>query len=58
MLHFPLSPRLGTPSSEKTYLIQESGTKALEEEIDRLKLLLKDANAVEGGSLNEFQNRE
>ena len=44
--------------NKKTYLIQESGTKALEEEIDRLKLLLKDANAVEGGSLNEFQNRE
>jgi len=44
--------------NKKVYLIQELGIEVLDEEIERLKLLLKDANAVEGGNTNEFQNRE
>lgn len=43
--------------NKKTYLIQELGEEALHEEIERLNLLLKDADAVKGGN-NEFQNRK
>ena len=44
--------------NKKTYLITDLGIKIVEEEIERLKFLLKDANTVKGGSENEFQNRK
>lgn len=44
--------------NKKTYLITDTGTEVLEEEIERLKLLLEDANTVKGGSEDEFQNRK
>lgn len=44
--------------NKKTYLITDTGTEVVEEEIERLKLLLEDANTVKGGSEDEFQNRK
>ena len=44
--------------NKKTYLITDIGLKMLEEEIQRLRFLLKDADTVEGGSQDEFQNRK
>lgn len=44
--------------NKKTYLIRELGSEVLDEEIIRLELLLKDANAVKGGNEDEFQNRK
>ena len=44
--------------NKKTYLIQDLGSEVLDDEIDRLELLLKDANAVKGGNEDEFQNRK
>lgn len=43
--------------NKKTYLITDLGQNRLQEEIERLEELLKDAKLVKGGSENEFQNR-
>lgn len=45
-------------NNKKTYLITPTGEKVLDEEIERLKDLLKDARFVKGGSEDEFQNRK
>lgn len=39
--------------NKKTYLITDIGSKVLDEEIERLELLLKDARKVLGGGLDE-----
>ncbi len=44
--------------NKKTYLITKEGERVLEGEISRLKEMLRDARLVEGGSEDEFQNRE
>lgn len=44
--------------NKKTYLIQSLGEEVLEKEIERLRYLLRDANTVEGGNEDEFQNRK
>ena len=44
--------------NKKTYLITNIGIEVVEDEIERLKLLLKDANTVKGASEDEFQNRK
>lgn len=44
--------------NKKTYLIQSLGEEILEKEIERLRYLLRDANTVEGGNEDEFQNRK
>ena len=43
---------------KKVYLIKSLGQEVLNEEITRLKLLLRDASIVEGGNEDEFQNRK
>lgn len=43
--------------NKKVYLINPLGEEVLDEEIERLRLLLNDANKVKGGNENEFQNR-
>lgn len=40
--------------NKKTYLITTTGKEVLNEEIERLELLLKDANTVEGGKKYGF----
>lgn len=40
--------------NKKTYLITNLGSKVLDEEIERLQLLLKDARKVMGGGIDEF----
>lgn len=44
--------------NKKTYLIQDLGQEAVNQEIERLELLLSDATRVEGGNEDEFQNRK
>lgn len=44
--------------NKKTYLIKELGQEAINEEIERLQMLLNDATRVEGGNEDEFQNRK
>lgn len=44
--------------NKKTYLIQDLGQEAVDQEIERLELLLSDAVRVKGGNENEFQNRK
>lgn len=44
--------------NKKTYIIKKLGEEVLEEEIERLNIMLKDANSVRGGNEHEFQNRK
>lgn len=44
--------------NKKTYLIQDLGQEAVDQEIERLQLLLNDAARVEEGNEDEFQNRK
>lgn len=44
--------------NKKTYMITDLGTQIVDEEVERLELLLKDASRVIGGYDSEFQNRE
>lgn len=44
--------------NKKTYLIQDLGQEAVDQEIERLELLLSDAARVEEGHEDEFQNRK
>lgn len=44
--------------NKKTYLIQDLGKEAVDQEIERLELLLNDAIRVKGGNEDEFQNRK
>lgn len=44
--------------NKKTYLIQDLGQEAVEQEMERLELLLIDAARVKGGNEDEFQNRK
>lgn len=44
--------------NKKTYIITHQGQEILQGEISRLKEMLEDARLVEGGSEDEFQNRE
>lgn len=44
--------------NKKTYLIQDLGQEAVNQEIERLELLLNDATRVKGGNEDEFQNRK
>lgn len=44
--------------NKKTYLIQDLGQEAVEQEMERLELLLSDAARVKGGNEDEFQNRK
>lgn len=45
-------------ANKKTYLIQELGQEAVDQEVERLELLLNDAARVEEGHEDEFQNRK
>lgn len=44
--------------NKKTYLIQDLGQEAVNQEIERLQLLLSDAVNVQEGNEDEFQNRK
>ncbi|NLB19663.1 MAG: PadR family transcriptional regulator [Clostridium sp.] len=44
--------------NKKIYLIQPLGQEAIEQEIERLELLLSDAVSVKEGNEDEFQNRK
>lgn len=44
--------------NKKTYLITTLGKEVLNEEIERLKALLKDSTNVKGGNEDEFKNRK
>ncbi|MGI6225624.1 MAG: PadR family transcriptional regulator [Peptococcales bacterium] len=44
--------------NKKVYLIKTLGEEILDGEIQRLRLLIKDAEMVQGGNEHEFQNRK
>ena len=45
-------------NNKKVYLIDTLGEEVLDEEIKRLRLLIKDAETIQGGNEHEFQNRK
>ena len=44
--------------NKKVYIITSLGAEVLDDEIERLRALLKDANTVKEGDEDEFQNRK